>query len=132
MGFRHFIVVALALALGACASSPPPRNQPPVSIGPTTPQARCPECGRVERIEVQQVTSASKPTGTVLSGIVGGIASGATIDYGPAKRIVTPNYRISVRMDDGRHLVFVQGVISPNLREGSNVRIESGRVVLLR
>ena len=132
MGFRNLIVVALVLTLGACASSPPPRKQPPVGIGVPAQQVRCPNCGRVERIEVQQVTSDSRPTGAVLNGIVGGVASGAATDYGPAKRTARPNYRISVHMDDGRNLVFVQGVISPNLRAGSNVRIESGRVVLLR
>jgi outer membrane lipoprotein SlyB len=132
MGSRHVIIAALALALGACASSPPPRDQPPLGIGTPLQQVRCPDCGRVERIEVLQVTSDSKPTGTVLSGIVGGVASGAATDYGPAKHAARPNYRISVHMDDGRHLVFVQGAISPSLREGSTVRIDSGRVILLR
>lgn len=133
MGFRNFFIIAVGLTLAACASAPPPRNQQNSSSVYPTPQVRCPDCGRVERIQVSQVSGGTDGKSAVLGGIVGGVASGtASTGYGPVQRAVTPNYRISVRMDDGRHLVFIQGTISPNLREGSTVRIENGRAVLLR
>ncbi len=133
MGFRSLFIVAVGLTLAACASAPPQRNQQSPGNDYPTPQVRCPDCGRVERIEVSQVSGASNGKSAVLGGIVGGVASGSSATgYGPVQRAVTPNYRISVRMDDGRRLVFIQGAISPNLHEGSTVRIENGRVVLLR
>jgi outer membrane lipoprotein SlyB len=140
MGIRHIIVAAVGLALGACVTAPPPRPEPPASVETPAPapQVRCPNCGRVERIEVRQVQvqaqaqAQARNTGAVLGGVVGGVVSGTSSSAATAKPAMRQSYRISVRMDDGRHLVFIQGAISPNLREGSNVRIENGRVILFR
>ena len=127
MGFRNYLIAALALILGACASVPPPPSGEIPANHTTPPRVVCQDCGRVERIEVVQATGDEHAAGAVLGGIVGGIA-GSTNDRSGKKQ----TYRVSVRMDDGRHLTFAQGMISPNLRQGSHVRIDNGRVILLR
>lgn len=69
----------------------------------------------------------------VLSGVVGNVLTGPT--KSPASPHAGPGQwvtRLGVRMDDGRHLLINQNVVSPNLRVGSRVRLVSGRVVLLR
>jgi outer membrane lipoprotein SlyB len=135
MDIRHIIVAAVGLALGACVTAPPPRYQPPpatANIETPAPQVRCPNCGRVVRIEVLQVTTPSRHSGAILGGVVGGVVSGTTTGASADKPTIKPSYRIAILMDDGRHLVLSQEVISPNLREGSNVRVENGRVILLR
>ena len=127
MGFRNYWIAALALMLGACASVPPPRSSASPGNRTTPPRVACQDCGRVERIEVVQATDDAHATGAFLGGIVGGIAGNT--DKKPAMKRA---YRVSVRMDDGRHLTLIQGIISPNLRAGSHVRIDNGRVILLR
>jgi len=130
--FRILFVAFLSLGLAACASSPTSRveNAPPAET--PAPQVGCPDCGRVVRIEVTQITTQSRNTGAVLGGVVGGVVGGTTTGGTNAKPTAKPSYRIAVLMDDGRHLVLVQGVISPNLHEGSKVRVDHGRVILLR
>ena len=142
-------IAVLASALGACASGPQSRSygSAPVYTAPV----RCYDCGTVERIDVIQVTGQSSGTGAVLGGIVGGVlgnqvgkgdgkkaatvagaVGGAVAGNAIEKRTVKQDYRITVRMDDGRRLTFTQGTISQYLRVGSPVRIDNGRVILLR
>ena len=144
------ITASLLLAgLSACASNPPSQSYGQSSD--YNAPVRCYECGTVERIEAIQVTGQSTGGGAVLGGIVGGVignqfgrgdgkkaatvvgvVGGAVAGNAIEKNSVKHDYRISVRMDDGRHLSFTQGTISSNLREGSYVRIDNDRVVLLR
>jgi outer membrane lipoprotein SlyB len=80
-----------------------------------------------------QGVRATAQGGAVLSGIVGGVVSSPEKTATPgAVAQPKPAYRLTVHMDDGRRQVFTQNVISPNLRIGSPVRINDGRVVLLR
>lgn len=126
MNRRWILPTVLCAGLAACASQPPPRF-----LGPPTPApARCLDCGKVERIEVVEATGKAHGNSAVLGGVLGGVlSSSAGKDIG---KIVTHDYRILVRMDDGRRLTVTQGTISPNLREGSPVRIDHGQVVLMR
>ena len=122
--------VFLLAALSACVSAP----QRPVALPATPPQRAtpaCAACGHIVRIEVIDAVRPATRTGTVLGGVVGGVLSG------PRKEPATVSppsktYRLLVRLDDGRQAAFTQAAISPNLRVGSPVRIDRGRVVLLR
>ena len=132
MRLRKLFIAILGLGLAACASTPASRieNAPPAES--PAPQVGCPDCGRVVRIEVSQVTTSSRHSGAVLGGVVGGVVSGTTTGATADKPTAKPRYRIAVLMDDGRHLVLSQEVISPNLREGSKVRVVNGRVIVIR
>lgn len=95
--------------------------------------AVCTDCGRIEKIDTVRGVAAGTRRKVVLSGVVGGVLTGpskpaASADAGTGQWVT----RLGVRMDDGRHLLINQNVISPNLRVGSRVRLVSGRVVLLR
>lgn len=120
----------LATALAACAGAPQRPVAVPAPPAPSTPVA-CQSCGRIVRIETIEAVQPAARTGAVLGGVVGGVLSG------PRKEPATgapprKTYRLLVRLDDGRQAVFNQAAISPNLRVGSHVRIDRGRVVLLR
>lgn len=151
MKTRLIPAAALVLLVSACASSPPPRyGEAPRGYGPPS-AARCYDCGVVERIDVVYVTGESSGTGAVLGGIVGGVlgnqvgkgdgkkaatvagaVGGAVAGNAIEKRTTKKQYRITVRMDDGTRLTTTQGSISTYLREGSYVRVDNGRVILLR
>ena len=66
----------------------------------------------------------------IVFGVLGGVLSNPAGK--DSAQLVKHDYRISVRMDDGRRLTITQGLISANLKEGSPVRIDHGRVVLMR
>ena len=151
MNTRIAVVAALALTLGACASSPSSRYGQSSSTYYPPAQTRCYDCGQVQRIETIYVTGESNGTGAVLGGIVGGVlgnqvgkgdgkkaatvagvVGGAVAGNAIEKRTTKQDFRITVRMDDGRVLALTQGNISPNLREGSYVRVANGQVILLR
>ena len=131
MKSRLTILALLTLVLSSCATAP---TRAPVVITPEPrPAPSCLDCGRIERIEVKQVARPAAKRGAVLSGVVGGVLTKpASAAATPAVAAKQPVYRLSVRMDDGRHLVLIQNVISPNLRVGSLVRVSNGRVVLMR
>jgi outer membrane lipoprotein SlyB len=96
--------------------------------------AACQSCGRIEKIEiVQSVRPATRTGGAVLGGVVGGVLTDthkgtSTSTAGTTQK----SFRLFVRMDDGRHLILSQAVISPNLKVGSPVRLDRGRVMLMR
>jgi len=135
MEFR-FVVVALALALSSCASAPESRPAPaPAVVVKPAPRAlaRCPDCGRVEKIEVVHGVRATAKGGAVLGGVVGGVVSQQPKTATPSKTTTTQtSYRLKLRMDDGRRIVVHQNLISPNLRIGSLIRYVGGRVFLVR
>lgn len=145
---KFLLAAMMAATLGACASSP---SSTGYGRAPAPSVNRCYECGTVERIEVLEVSGRSSGGGAVLGGIVGGVlgnqvgkgdgkkaatvagvVGGAVAGNAIEKRSVKHDYRITVRMDDGRRVTVTQPTISANLREGSVVRIDNGRAILMR
>ena len=146
---KILLAAMMAAALSACASGPSSTRYG--SSEPAPSVSRCYECGTVERIEVLEVSGQSSGGGAVLGGIVGGVlgnqvgkgdgkkaatvagaVGGAVAGNAIEKRSVKHDYRITVRMDDGRRVTVTQPTISANLREGSVVRVDNGRAVLMR
>lgn len=126
-----------ALALGACTTGPQMRTEPttPLPSAASASAKDCASCGRVERVEVlNQTTTVRKPVGPMQGGVLGGVLSkpAAASTTSPPASTPTRRFRLSLRMDDGRRVVLEQASISPNLKIGSRVRVEKGRVVLLR
>jgi outer membrane lipoprotein SlyB len=128
MNATKFTIALLGcLALAACETRP--QRPTPQADGPG--QAVCTNCGRVERIEIVPVTTSATDRGAVLGGVVGGVLSKPAAP-GTAPPTTAKNYRIGLRMDDGRRLVLTQKVISAHLKIGSRVRLDGSRIVLLR
>ena len=130
MLFRVLCLLLGVTLLSACMTAQHrTATTPTISLRP----AACAGCGRIEKIDTVQGVAAGTRRKVVLSGVVGGVLTGPTKPRASANadpgQWVT---RLGVRMDDGRHLLINQNVISPNLRIGSRVRLVSGRVVLLR
>jgi outer membrane lipoprotein SlyB len=94
-------------------------------------QSACLNCGRVERIESIPVATTATNRGAVLGGVVGGVLSKPSAP-GAAAPTTSRNYRVGLRMDDGRRLVLTQKVVSAHLKVGSRVRLDGTRIVLLR
>lgn len=135
MKFRLACFAVLSIVLSACSTTTDTRPSPAIAPAPTPPRAvaKCPDCGRIEKIEIVQGVRATARGGVVLGGVVGGVVSAPDKAAPPKPAGVTvTTYRLTVRMDDGRRLKIHQNVISPNLRVGSVVRVENGRVMLLR
>lgn len=145
MKFRLACFAALSLALSSCSTTTETRPDPAIVTTPVPPRApaKCPDCGRIERIEVVQGVRATTRGGVVLGGVVGGVVSAPDKPAAPkpaAPKVAAPKpggagtttYRLTVRMDDGRRVKIHQNVISPKLRVGSVVRVANGRVMLLR
>lgn len=139
MKFRLAGLALLLMLLTACATTTDTRPSTPVTATPSPAaappraKAKCPDCGRIERIDTVQGVRATARGGVVLGGVVGGVVSAEKKKTpSPAPAVATKTYRLVVRMDDGRRLVMHQNVISPNLRIGSIVRVSNGRVMLLR
>ena len=131
-----FTGALLAALLPACSSTSGTRNSPEpptpsVASKPAAPSA-CSTCGQVERIETL-TTPARKPVGPMQGGVLGGVLSKpAAPSTAQAATAPTRTFRISLRLDDGRRVAIYQSSISPNLKVGSRVRVEKGRVILLR
>lgn len=138
MKFRLIFVLALALALAACTSVPETKPAPVVTAKPapalSRPLSHCPDCGRIQKIEVVRGVRATAQGGVVLGGVVGGVMSSPNKAAKPANGAGAPqtSYRLTVRMDDGRRLLVHQNQISPSMRVGSIIRYVKGRVYLLR
>ncbi|MFA6984766.1 MAG: hypothetical protein WC213_00985 [Arenimonas sp.] len=135
MKFRLACIAALSLALSSCSTTTETRPSPSIVTTPVPPRAmaKCPDCGRIEKIEVVQGVRATTRGGVVLGGVVGGVVSAPDKAAAPKPAGVSvTTYRLTVRMDDGRRVKIHQNVISANLRVGSVVRVANGRVMLLR
>jgi hypothetical protein len=133
MKLRFACLAVLSLALSSCSTVAPSRPAPVVVTPAPRVAPRCPDCGRVERIEIIHGVRATAKGGAVLGGIVGGVLSEPAKNAEPAKTTgAQTSYRITLRMDDGRRLVVHQNLIAPKLRVGSFIRFTNGRVMLLR
>jgi len=144
-------VVAAALAMAGCATAPGYNtgggyvNQPAYGNN----QGSCQDCGTVVRIEQMGSTGSNVPnaTGAVLGGVVGavagrelghskstgkrntatvvGAAAGALAGNAIQNNVQGDNYRVHVRMDNGRTVVLDQRNVN-GMREGSYVRVYNG------
>lgn len=152
MNFRILSVCALALTLSACASSGGYSQQsyPPDDYRQgDSRNARCDQCGVVERIERVSGQRTSSGTGAVLGGIVGGVL-GNQVGSGDGKTAATvagavaggvagneiekrnnaaPSFELYIRLDDGRRVVVNQRDLS-GIREGAYVSVSGGRASL--
>lgn len=143
-------VIAAALAMAGCATAPGYGsgggyvNQPAYGN-----QGNCQDCGTITRIEYAGSTGSNVPnaTGAVLGGVVGavagrelghdeskgkrntatvvGAAAGALAGNAIQNRVQGDNYRVHVRMDNGRTVVLDQRNVN-GMREGSYVRVYGG------
>jgi outer membrane lipoprotein SlyB len=110
---------------------------------------RCHNCGVVERIEAFRGTGQASGAGAVLGGVVGGVAGsqigsgsgrtaatiagaagGAALGHNIEQRQVRETYELSVRMDDGRHVVIHQRDLR-GVRPGARVQIVNGQARLI-
>jgi outer membrane lipoprotein SlyB len=133
------LVCALAMGLGACATSPGYYERG--SYGGND-YAYCQSCGVVERIEQYYGERRSSGGGAVAGAIIGGVlgnqigsgsgraaatAAGA-IAGGVAGNQIEKNtrgsvrYDLFVRMDDGRRIVLSQRDLR-GIREGSRIQV---------
>lgn len=122
----------LAALVTACSTSPASRPMPPPTpiSKPAAPSA-CTTCGQVERIETL-TAPARKPVGPMQGGVLGGVLSKPAPATAPAAAAPARSFRISLKLDDGRRVAIYQPSISPSLKVGSRVRVDRGRVILLR
>lgn len=136
MRTHSLCLFALFLLLSACSTTPPRHPAPPVLVQPAPvpvrPLPACPDCGRIERVEMVSNVRATASGGAVLGGVIGGIAAGKSgaspaSPARPGVQVLT--FRIGVRMDDGRRLVLHQSNLASGLRNGSRVRVIAGRVL---
>lgn len=133
MNHRILALAIVLCLLSACASTP--RDQPAPTPAPSAkpvpspaPAPRCADCGVVEKIESLSEAPGQTSARPALGGIVGGVVNSPSTQARPA----TVVHLISLRMDDGRRLQIRQATISPNLRAGSRIKLNAGRVILLR
>jgi hypothetical protein len=130
---RNIALAIVLCLLTACATAPrhtpaptpTPAAKPVANPAPTPP---CVDCGVVEKIESLSEAPGQASARPALGGIVGGVVSSPSTQARPA--IVM--HLISLRLDDGRRLQVRQATISPNLRAGSRIKLNAGRVILLR
>lgn len=109
------------------------------------PSARCGNCGVVDRIEQVSTRGGNSTLGTVVGAVAGGVL-GSTIGKGDGNTAATVvgavaggvvgnrvggretmNYRIDVRMDDGRRATVTQRQ-DPQIRPGDYVEIRGDRI----
>lgn len=160
MNIRQIGVCALVAAVTAagCASTTPSYSSTS-GYGTTTPAygstTSCYDCGTVTRIEVASTNTSNVPnaTGAVVGGIVGGVAghelakdksngtqNTATVAGAVAGAVAgnaiqnhaqanNTTYNLYVQMDNGTTTVVTQNDLG-GIREGSLVRVDSGRAVL--
>lgn len=150
MKTRFLTLVLLVAGLGACASAPPVSRHAHVIPAPYVAPARCNTCGTVERIETVFGARENTHTGAVLGGIVGGIAgnqvgkgdgkkaatvagvvAGAAAGNAIDKRANAQTYDITIRMDDGRRVVFNRNSLGASLRVGAYVHVDGNRLEVL-
>lgn len=134
---RVSLLVVCSVLLSACGGV---RTQVMPAPEPTIPApsparglpAACPECGRIERIEVLQGLRATPRGGAVLGGVVGGVLANPQRQGAPAaSRASQTMYRITLRMADGSRRVLNQDSLPFGLKAGSPVIVRDWRVIPL-
>lgn len=147
MKARIGLLVLLASLLGACASGPRYADQGGYGYGQGYAQS-CRDCGTVERIVRISGDRRASGGGAVAGAVIGGIL-GSQIGSGSGRDAATvagavaggvaghqvekdvrgaPRYEVTVRMNDGRRLLFTQKD-HHGLREGDYV-ISRGKTVV--
>jgi outer membrane lipoprotein SlyB len=139
--------IACSTILAACASQPAPRYSSAPTPTYVPAPASCYDCGRVERIETVYGARQNTHTGAVLGGIVGGVVGnqvgsgdgkkaatvagvvgGAIAGNAIEKKVNEQTYDITIRMDNGTVVVVNRNSLG-NLRVGSGVRVNGGRII---
>lgn len=148
--FTTAFIAAAALAMAGCATSPGYSSGGGYGSQPAYGgQTSCQDCGTITRIEQMGSTGANVPsaTGAVLGGVVGavagrelghskstgrrntatvaGAAAGALAGNAIQSNVQGANYRVHVRMDNGRNVSVDQKNVN-GMREGSYVRVYGG------
>ena len=122
------------LFLSACSMAPR-REVEAIPERPAPPShpvvVACPDCGRIERVEMVSNVRATNNGHAVLGGVVVGVVSGqpATNSSNAKPGVQVLTFRIGVRMDDGRRFVLHQPDLAPGLRAGSRIRVQGNRVL---
>ena len=135
---RVSLLVACSVLLASCggvrtqvASLPAPALPAPSPARGLPPD--CPECGRIDRIEVLQGLRATPRGGAVLGGVVGGVLASPQRQGAPAaNRASQTMYRITLRMADGSRRVLNQDSLPFGIKPGSAVIVRDWRVIPLR
>ena len=151
MSLRILTATGLALALGACSTGYDTRSDNNRYDGDRAysgSAANCNDCGVVQRIESYSGERRTSGVGAVAGAIVGG-ALGNQVGSGDGKKVATVAgavaggiagnaiernrnqtwYDVTVRMNDGRVLVFSQNDLN-GIREGSRIMVRNDRVQL--
>jgi len=132
MRTRSLVVLSVFLFLSACSMVPhrEAAQPPPYPGAPARPAVvACPDCGRIARVEMVSNVQATSSGHAVLSGVVGGVASGQAAKPAAKSNVQVLTFRIGVQMDDGRRIVLHQPELAPGLRAGSRVRVQNSRVL---
>ncbi len=127
-------LIIFGAMLAACSSGPGtrPAGNTPAPVSKPAASTACASCGVVERIESLSTPARSKPVATPMQGGVLGTVLSKPAPASAQPSAPTRSFRISLKLDDGRRVAIYQTSISPNLKVGSHVRVEKGRVILLR
>ena len=133
---RRLFVVALALALSACATrstvQEPIQAPAPAVVGPG-PSNAMPRCvaGKGLVVRMAAVDPANDPASAMNGGILGSVLGGDKPAH-PAATGNGPSHDIYVQMDDGRKLIVSQRELG-GIGQGSRVAVDEGcRARLLR
>lgn len=141
MMIRAVVISAVALLLGACASSGGSYGNRGYGNAPGG-YAYCQECGVVERIEQYSGERRAGGGGAVAGAIIGGVL-GNQVGSGSGRKAATAagaiaggvaghqieknvasgsRYDLFIRMDDGRRIVLTQRDLR-GIREGDRIRV---------
>lgn len=144
-----FAAASLSLVIGACATDSGYYDTR-YDEGREYRDARCDNCGSVERIERFSGRGESTGAGAVIGAVVGGVAgnqigdgsgrTAATVAGAVAGGVIgneieknrnSDGFELYVRTDDGRTLITRQGDLD-GIREGDRVQVRGDRAYLLR
>lgn len=147
---RYIVAVSLLVVAGGCASDPyygAPRYGESRTVYPSSAPVAYAEEGRVVAIDSVREHGGTSGAGAVVGGIVGGVLghqvgsgrgnTAATVVGAGAgalagneiekRRSDEGQYRVTVRLSDGRDATFVQDNLN-GLRVGDPVRVDGGRL----
>jgi len=130
----RLVAISLLLLLTACSTAPRHEARPTQPVRPAAPQnpvVACPDCGRIEKVDLVSNVRATSSGHAVLGGVVGGVASGQGAKPASASKpgVQVLTFRIALRMDDGRRFTVHQPDLASGLRAGSRIRVQGNRVL---